>query len=500
MSDLFGFQDVSTTEVSDLVIMARQSYENEPENVNSWINITGQIGLDPAFLGQAGLSYVPVSNILGDGGEAVVYRNNATNTVAIAFQGTADLADVLTSYISTLTLPEISVIPLYSDLILALDLYLLANPAVDRLLLTGQSIGGTLAQGVKSAFSEGRPNLSEISAVTFANPSLNLDSGVLHIGIEGDPIYRLVNNITPGPGPGIFEPVETTGLRVDFAPDVPSFLGGVPLLDRHDPQVYAETVQVLSASIFANSEAQDIFIDTLPNQQLDFASIFPEMNLDSNILVSLNPELLTLATGAPSDLPLFVLAGDEYEANIGLDGNGDSIFEGGEKNDSFVADQDDSGSNVLIGKGGNDVLVGGNRQDLIIGGEGSDTLQGGLGADFLIGGKGDDTLIGGSSSDPDLSSDDFVYYAGSPDEYLLIPSFGEPGLLPGVTVIDTVDDRDGVDSLIDIEVLSFGSGDFLRIFPTPASGVSDESIIVIDDTLLDSSAMAFSFNSYRVES
>ena len=276
MGTLFGFDKVTDEEITDLVLMSRQSYQSIPGELTSddgsveWENITDQIGLDPAFLGPEGASYIPVSNVLGEGGEAIVYRNIETNTIAVAFQGTGDLADVITSYISAATIPEFSVIPLYSDLILALDLYLLANSEIDRLLLTGHSIGGTLAQGVKSTFSEGRPNLSEISAVTFANPSLAASVGndILHIGIEGDPIYGLADALIPDVVDIEFplEPIETTGLQVDVWPTVPDFLGGVALIEKHDPQVYVEVVEVLSTSIFANSETQDAFIDTLPTQ------------------------------------------------------------------------------------------------------------------------------------------------------------------------------------------------------------------------------------------
>ena len=180
--------------------------------------------------------------------------------------------------------------------------------------------------------------------------------------------------------------------------------------------------------------------------------------------------------------------GEEFGANITLEGNGDSIFEGGEQGDIFIVDQDDSGSNVLIGKGGNDTITGGNRQDIIIGGDDFDRLQGGFGVDFLIGGNGNDAINGGTASDPDLASDDFVYFTGSPDEYQFITTPGEPGFLPTLSVIDTVDGRDGIDGLSNIEVLVFGSGDVLRLFPTP---LDEESSVANDETLLNSSNAVF---------
>ena len=514
MSDLFGFGPITAEEIGALALLSRQTYDDIPgddENENiapGWINITGQLGLDSDLLGLDGASYIPESNVLGDGGEAVVYRNNATNTVAIAFQGTGDAADVTTSYISTLTIPEFSVVPLYSDLISALDSYLLADPLVDRLLLTGQSIGGTLAQRVKSAFSEGRPNISEISGVTFANPALNTDSDILHIGIEGDPVYALLNNAGLIPDIGPPDPIQTTGLRVQFAPDVPFFLGSVPLLDTHDPQVYADAIGVLSGSIFANSEAQDSFIDTLPPlPSLALATLFPEMTLDSNILVTLDSEEFSASTGTSPGPPLFILGGDEYAAEITLDGNGDTIFEGGEQSDILTADQDDSGTNVFIGNEGDDILIGGNRQDLLIGGDDSDTLIGGIGPDLLIGGRGDDTINGGEFmieggdfGSPDLVFEDFVYYAGSFSEYETAGGEAEPGFLPDVTVTDTVNGRDGVDTLSNVELIVFGaSGDVIRVLPAPPIP-NGQSFFVRDNTLFEPLAAAFNFNNFGTHS
>lgn len=506
MGSLFGFQGVTAEEIADLALMARRIYDDvpldvpPPPNTPKWENITGSLGLDPTFLGPGAASYIPPRELLdidipGDPGEAVVYRNNDTNTIAISFQGTGDLGDVLNSYVTALDIEPILLSTaqlLYLPLITALASYGLANP-FDRVLLTGQSIGGTLAQEVKKGFFQEGPELS-VRVVTFANPDLDastnpLQPDILHIGIEGDPVYR-ITRLIGGEEAGA---LKTTGLQVVYSEELVESLSGWPFLEIHDPLIQAETGAVLGNSILANNEAQNTFVNTLPPLDLDLVSILPEMSLDSEILVVLDDQGISASTGNPSDPPLFILAGDDYEAFIFLDGNGDSIFEGGQKNDVLVADPEGSGSNVWIGKGGNDQLIGGDLQDILIGGEGSDILEGNVGNDFLIGGKGNDTINGGvsasASPDPDLLSPDSVYYTGSPDEYDLLSLGGEPGLLPSIRVHDKIPNRDGTDILSNVEFLIFGSGVKLQVFPNPSS---HESMFAGSRPVLQSPIAAFS--------
>lgn len=59
MGDLFGFQRVTAGEIADLVRMSRQSYAFEPADVNSWVNITGQLDIPQNLLGPGNASYKP---------------------------------------------------------------------------------------------------------------------------------------------------------------------------------------------------------------------------------------------------------------------------------------------------------------------------------------------------------------------------------------------------------------------------------------------------------
>jgi Ca2+-binding RTX toxin-like protein len=90
----------------------------------------------------------------------------------------------------------------------------------------------------------------------------------------------------------------------------------------------------------------------------------------------------------------------------------------------------------IQGKGGADVINAGAGDDKVKGGNGGDLITGGAGNDDIDGGKGFDTAI----------------YQGLFQDYAL--SFADKSNLTG-TVIDTVANRDGTDTLKNVEFLLF---------------------------------------------
>ena len=121
-------------------------------------------------------------------------------------------------------------------------------------------------------------------------------------------------------------------------------------------------------------------------------------------------------------------------------GAGRDTLQGGNGDDTLLGGADDD---RLYGDTGNDSLEGGDGQDYLDGGAGQDTLKGGLGNDTLRGGVGNDTLDGGDGTDT-------AVFTGEVEEYGF--SRGPNGEL---IVSDTVADRDGVDTLSNIEYASF---------------------------------------------
>lgn len=100
-------------------------------------------------------------------------------------------------------------------------------------------------------------------------------------------------------------------------------------------------------------------------------------------------------------------------------------------------------AHIVAGDARDDLLEGGTAMDAIAGGAGDDELRGGAGDDLLEGGAGSDVLVGGEGTDTAL-------FSGSRDEYEVTDN-----LDGSFTVTDTVDGRDGVDVITDIELLSF---------------------------------------------
>jgi len=126
----------------------------------------------------------------------------------------------------------------------------------------------------------------------------------------------------------------------------------------------------------------------------------------------------------------------------------DNIF-GGADNDSLYGGADDdmvrggSGDDRLWGNSGDDLLEGGDGADNMNGGSGADILNGDAGDDILFGRWGDDTIDGGDGND-------VVKLTGAQADYTFL--LLESG---AVQITDTTADRDGVDTVSNVEQVQF---------------------------------------------
>ncbi|MBP8308656.1 MAG: hypothetical protein KAY46_15395 [Burkholderiaceae bacterium] len=118
-------------------------------------------------------------------------------------------------------------------------------------------------------------------------------------------------------------------------------------------------------------------------------------------------------------------------------------------------------------EGGGLVLDGTAGNDLVSGGGGNDTLRAGAGNDALSGGPGADTLDGGPGRDS-------AAYPGTSGQYRVIREFAHWHVIDKSlpTVLDT---------LIDVEVLSFADREFEMVNPprttAPAYGQSKDFLL-----------------------
>jgi uncharacterized delta-60 repeat protein len=159
--------------------------------------------------------------------------------------------------------------------------------------------------------------------------------------------------------------------------------------------------------------------------------------------------------------------------NDALTGDGaDNSFRGGEGADTLdggagsdTADYSDKIADVEVTLNGAIdamVMVGGVAEDTIrsienvIGGAGNDVLTGDAAGNILSGSDGDDTLQGAAGNDRlDGGFDaDTVVFSGNLTDYALSYDFAAQSY----TVIDSVDGRDGTDTLTNIEYFQFADG------------------------------------------
>jgi len=149
---------------------------------------------------------------------------------------------------------------------------------------------------------------------------------------------------------------------------------------------------------------------------------------------------------------------DRGVGGIGADrlygGNGSDVLFGGDDNDYLTGN---NGVDVLRGGNGADKLLGGNDGDRLFGDNHNDFLDGGNGNDRLMGGGGNDRLVGGRGNDR-LDGDggrDMAMFAGNSGRYDI------DHLANGSVRVTDLRGSDGVDVLIDVEVLHFADGTFL---------------------------------------
>ncbi|WP_199744018.1 Calx-beta domain-containing protein, partial [Trichormus variabilis] len=120
----------------------------------------------------------------------------------------------------------------------------------------------------------------------------------------------------------------------------------------------------------------------------------------------------------------------------------------------------------------NDNFTATNNSDDLFGGLGNDTLQGSGGDDRLFGEQGDDRLVGGVANDSlygGVGSDTAVY-SGTRSQYQITSNAGV------FTITDSVANRDGIDTLYDVEKVQFSDQIITIGVPTITLAVSPSSV------------------------
>jgi hypothetical protein len=121
---------------------------------------------------------------------------------------------------------------------------------------------------------------------------------------------------------------------------------------------------------------------------------------------------------------------------------GATIISGGVGDNVVIGD--DAAQTIVLGPG-DDELHGGGGDDTIGSEGGDDRLFGNSGNDLLFGGAGADLLHGGADTDT-------ARYDGNRDDYVVIQEHG-------VITVQSKNDTSDIDTLVNIEILSFADGE-----------------------------------------
>ncbi|XPV77409.1 MAG: cadherin-like domain-containing protein [Desulfovibrio sp.] len=174
--------------------------------------------------------------------------------------------------------------------------------------------------------------------------------------------------------------------------------------------------------------------------------------------------------------PTINIDGNTFHGTSGNDKGNSHSLHGSNYNDRILGY---GGDDRLLGYRGDDILEGGDGKDTLYGYSGDDQLLGGSGKDHLFGGEGDDYLDGGTGKDK-------AYFSGNRSEYTF--TLLEDGIL---RIEDTVDGRDGVDYVKNVEEFRFNdqttSLQNLKDFAEDGSTTNPDSPITDDDNVISSS-------------
>ena len=260
-----------------------------------------------------------------------------------------------------------------------------ADNQIERVLVTGHSLGGVLAELTAQRAVAGSGFEDEALTVTFGSPGSSENDGagldIVNV-IHSDDLVPLLSEKSP-----LLSFLEREG--VDLVVDRPeASLEGLPPLDT--PEALFQATQNTAYKI---EHQIPLYLDTAA-ALAENARVTPGVAESAQSFAWLD-----------ADVDRFVVGNDTGERYVFADGSQVLIGRGG--NDRLAAGPADDG---LSGGLGNDGLDGGDGDDLMDGGPGRDRLSAGPGDDLVYASAGIDKVDGGPGEDT-------VVFPGSIDDY-----------------------------------------------------------------------------------
>src|SRR6185295_18280256 len=332
-------------------------------------------------------------NGIGSAQALVAYREyDGHKELAISFRGTAEFpVDHFVDFINGVGIVDwASIYNNFASLISAfLDLANALN--TDRILVTGHSLGGAMAEMLMAEIGAvynptcvtfGSPGVREIGNPSLAGQFLNIQHG-------GDPVPdATVNDIEQG-----------VDVRID-RPDV----GNIPSVPA---------LAVVAVGGYVGEHARKLYVDTARE-------------------LAANSAFFSEFAAAPNSF------------SVQVDGDaGSRLFH-----------EFDSGRQFVAGGGGVDIITGSFNADLLLGGAGNDDIDGSEGADKIDAGIDNDTIRGGPGDDIIYGGDgdDTVKFDYASGFYKPPEVFGNKVVVSAKSGPLSVD---GTDTLYDVEYLQF---------------------------------------------
>ena len=157
------------------------------------------------------------------------------------------------------------------------------------------------------------------------------------------------------------------------------------------------------------------------------------------------------------------MTADQAE-QMGISSTGEYVHtdaSGGDSDITLTAGEDEQKGQLVQAGDLDNTVTGSDKSDTIRGDGGADTLNAGAGADRIWGGTGDDIIDGGDGGDIGhfWEDADHVYFEGNRDDYTISQTVTEGKST--FSIIDTAANRDGTDTITNIEIAHFADEEVL---------------------------------------
>jgi len=352
---------------------------------------------------------------------------------------------------------------LLSDLITAVDKWVDQHSSIDKVYVTGHSLGGAMA--IKY-MEDNHPFDPKYQAITFAAPAFTDspykviphregfsagDTRLTQIELAGDPVPGITWDLISRPGKQLLFTGNQTG-------DTPDTTAGVfrNNTDNHSMDYYRQitkSVDPASWQILLDlPRASDVLIGASSGPFLETSPVRSDSDhpktadqYDTYFIVDGNASgYIKSLTTSVAQFKVDSVATNELAPLLS---SGIPVFDGVNVSMGTI-----SASNFLSAKNGKGVVIyGGNGDDVLNGGTGGQLLLGGIGEDIIRASNGNDTLVGGAGNDALDGGDgvDTAVYFGAREQYAVTKTAS------GLSISSS---EEGSDVLTNVERIQFKGG------------------------------------------